>query len=108
MNGVSFPHLALSLAVMAGVTYLIRVLPFALLRRTIRSRFLRSLLAYLPYAVLSGMTFPSILYSTGSIPSALAGTAVAFVLAMNDRSLLTVALGACLASLAVTGVMAII
>ena len=48
------------LLVMAGVTYLIRMLPFTLFRRQIRSRFLRSLLYYLPYAVLSAMTIPAI------------------------------------------------
>ena len=72
MNGMSFPRLALLLLVMAGVTYLMRVLPFTLLRRPVRSPFLRSLLAYIPYGVLSAMAFPSILYSTGSFPSAVA------------------------------------
>ena len=81
MNGMSFPRLALLLLVMAGVTYLMRVLPFTLLRRPVRSPFLRSLLAYIPYGVLSAMAFPSILYSTGSFPSAVAGTAAALVLA---------------------------
>lgn len=105
MKGVSMPYLIISIAVMAGVTYLIRVIPFTLMRRSIRSPFLRSLLAYLPYAVLSAMAIPSIFYSTGSLPSALVGTAVALVLAFCDRSLLTVALGACLSSLAVTWIM---
>ena len=40
------------LLVMAGVTYLIRMLPLTVFRREIRSRFLRSFLYYVPYAVL--------------------------------------------------------
>lgn len=108
MTGVSMPYLLISIAVMAGVTYLIRVIPFTLMRRSIRSPFLRSLLSYLPYAVLSAMAIPAIFYSTGSLPSALVGTAVALVLAFCDRSLLTVALGACLSSLAVTGIMGMV
>ena len=52
--------LALYIAVMAGVTYLVRAIPFTLMRRQIRSRFLRSLFYYLPYAVLSAMTLPAI------------------------------------------------
>lgn len=108
MNGMSFPRLALLLLVMAGVTYLMRVLPFTLLRRPVRSPFLRSLLAYIPYGVLSAMAFPSILYSTGSFPSAVAGTAAALVLAFFRRSLLVVALGACLAAMAVAVLMALV
>lgn len=108
MNGMSFPRLALLLLVMAGVTYLMRVLPFTLLRRPVRSPFLRSLLAYIPYGVLSAMAFPSILYSTGSFPSAVAGTVAALVLAFFRRSLLVVALGACLAAMAVAVLMAVV
>ncbi len=82
------------LLVMAGVTYLIRMLPFTLFRREIRSSFVRSFLAYIPYAVLGAMTFPSIFYATASLPSAIAGTVVALGLAFFRRSLLVVALGA--------------
>ncbi len=82
------------LLIMAGVTYLIRMLPFTLFRREIQSAFVRSFLSYIPYAVLGAMTFPGIFYATSSLPSAIAGTAVALVLAFFRRSLLTVALGA--------------
>ena len=67
--------------VMAGVTYLIRMLPLVLVRKKIENRFLLSFLYYIPYAVLSAMTVPAIFYSTGSIPTAVAGTAAAVVLA---------------------------
>lgn len=80
--------------VMAGVTYLIRSAPFLLLRRRIKSQYLQSVLYYLPYCVLSAMTLPAVLTSTGSILTALAGFAVAVVLSLLHRSLLTVALGA--------------
>ena len=82
------------LLVMAGVTYLIRMLPFTLFRREIRSPFVRSFLAYIPYAVLGAMTFPGIFYATASLPSAIAGTAVALVLAFFGRSLLLVSVSA--------------
>ena len=94
-------HLALYLAVMALVTYLIRMIPFTLCRKEIKSVFIRSFLAYVPYAVLGAMTFPSIFFATASLPSAIAGTAVALTLAFFRRSLLTVALGASAAALAV-------
>ena len=98
---MSAGHLTLYLAVMALVTYLIRMIPFTLFRKEIRSVFFRSFLAYVPYAVLGAMTFPSIFYATSSLPSAIAGTVVALALAFFRRSLLTVALGASGAALAV-------
>ncbi len=96
MNQLSMStgHLALYLAVMALVTYLIRMIPFTLFRKEIKSTFFRSFLAYVPYAVLGAMTFPSIFFATSSLPSAIAGTAVALILAFFKRSLLTVAVGA--------------
>ena len=85
------------LAVTAGVTYLIRMLPMAVFRREIKSRFIRSFLAYIPYAVLGAMTFPDVLYATGDLRTAACGVAVAVMLAWRGRSLLTVALAACCA-----------
>ena len=87
-------QLLLYIAVMAGVTYLIRMLPLAIFKTRINS-FLRSFLYYVPYAVLGAMTFPAILFSTNTLPSAIAGFLVALVLAFFERSLLTVALSAC-------------
>lgn len=82
------------LAVMAGVTYLIRAVPFALCRGEIKNRFIQSFLAYVPYAVLAAMTFPSIWYSTGGLSSGLAATFTALILAYRRQSLLTVAMAA--------------
>ena len=94
MNHLSIGRLVLYIAVMAVVTYLIRMIPFTLFRKEIKSTFFRSFLAYVPYAVLGAMTFPSIFYATASLPSAIAGTVMALALAFFKRSLLTVALGA--------------
>ena len=79
------------LLAMAGVTYLIRMLPFTFMRKKIKSVFIRSFLYYVPYAVLGAMTFPYIFYSTGSIITSSAGAACALVLAYFNRSLITVA-----------------
>ena len=85
------------LGVMAVVTYLIRMIPLTLYRRPIRSRFIRSFLTYIPYAVLGAMTFPDVLYSTGDLRTAAVGVAVAALLAWRGKSLLTVAVAACCA-----------
>ncbi len=83
------------LLIMAGTTYLIRALPFALVKKKVESRFMQSFLYYIPYTVLAAMTFPAILYSTGSLMSAVAGLLVAVIVAFTGRGLLTVALSAC-------------
>ena len=82
------------LAVMAGVTYLIRAIPFVLCKGEVKNVFIRSFLTYVPYAVLGAMTFPAILFSTNGLVSAIAGTIVALVLAFAKKGLLTVAVGA--------------
>ena len=81
---------------MAFVTYLIRMIPLVFFTKKIRSRYILSVLFYIPYAVLSAMTFPFIFYSTGNFYTALIGTVVAVVLALFKRSLLTVAICSCL------------
>ncbi len=79
---------------MALVTYLIRMLPFTLMRRQVKSRFLRSFMYYIPYAVLAAMTIPAIFYSTSDRLTAVIGTIVAFVVAFFDMPLIVVALAA--------------
>lgn len=86
--------LIIYIAVMAGVTYLIRMIPFTFFRREIKSRFFRSFLYYIPYAVLSAMTIPAIFYCTGNVITAAAGTVVAVILAYFDLPLIVVALAA--------------
>ena len=68
----------LYIAVVALVTYLIRVLPLTLIRREIKNPFLRSFLYYVPYVTLAAMTFPAILHATDSLWSGLAGVLVAW------------------------------
>ncbi|MGI6116993.1 MAG: AzlD domain-containing protein [Bilifractor sp.] len=80
------------IVVMAVVTYLIRMLPFTLVRGKIKSRFFRSLMYYIPYAVLSAMTIPAIFYSTGNMTTAIAGTIIALITGWMNLPLIAVAL----------------
>ncbi len=89
------------IAIMALVTYAIRAVPFVAFRKKINSRLVQDFLYYVPYAVLSAMTVPAVLYATDHMISALVGAAMAVVLAFFRRGLLTVALSACGAALAV-------
>lgn len=86
--------------VMAVVTYLIRMIPFTLFRKQIRSPFFRSFLHYIPYAVLSAMTIPAIFYSTNDLPTAIVGTVTALILAYLRKPLIVVAVAASAAALA--------
>lgn len=102
---LTWPTYLIYLAVMAGVTYLIRMLPLTVFRKEIKSVFIKSFLHYVPYAVLAAMTIPGVLYSTDnplsdadnvtSLITAAAGLVVAIVMAWRGHGLLTVAIAAC-------------
>ena len=94
--------------VMAGVTYLIRMLPLTLIQKKISNSYIRSFLYYITYPCLTAMTFPAILYATQSPVSALAGFAVAVLLALKKQSLVTVALFSCVAVFVAERIMEIV
>jgi branched-subunit amino acid transport protein len=81
---------------MALVTYIPRALPVAVFRNTIKSRYIKSFLQYVPFAVLGSLTFPEVFYSTGNVLTATAGTIVALLLGFFGKSLVLVAAGAIL------------
>ena len=108
MNTMPFLRFLPYLATMTVVTYLVRVLPFMLVRKKITNRFLRSFLYYTPYAVLAVMTVPAIFHATGSVYSAAGGFAVALLLAYFEHSLLTVAAGACVTALVIDGILMLV
>ena len=70
------------------------MIPFTFFRKKIRSRFIQNLLYYIPYSVLSAMTIPAIFYATNDLPSSIAGTLAAVVLAFFGCPLIVVALAA--------------
>ena len=90
------------LVVMAGTTYLIRAVPFTLFRKKIGNKRVKAFFDYIPYTVLSAMTFPAILYSTSSVISAAAGAVTALILAYKGKSLLVVAIATCAAAFLVS------
>ena len=94
--------------VMALTTYLIRVIPFVFFKKKIKSIFIKSLLYYIPYAVLTAMTFPVVFYVTGNVYSSVFGTLVAVVASIFKKSLVTVAILAIIAILAMEGVFLLI
>ena len=83
--------------VMAAVTFVIRALPLTLIRKPIKSRFLRSFLFYVPYVTLAVMTFPDILHATDSVWSGLLALVAGVALAWSGQGLFVVAVASCLA-----------
>ena len=92
MNGDFFIYLL----VMALTTYLVRTIPFVAFTKNVKSKFFKSFLQYVPYAVLSAMTIPAILYATKSILSAAAGLLTAVIFSFKEKSLIIVAFFSCL------------
>lgn len=91
-------YLIICVAIMAIFTYLPRMLPLTFFRKEIKSTFIRSLLYYVPYAVLSALTFPSIFYATHNIYSSVAGCLVAIYFAYQGKGLVFVAVVAMMTS----------
>lgn len=84
------------LFIMAGSTYLIRAVPFALIRKKITNPFIKSFLYYIPYTVLAAMTFPSALYATGgNVLAAAIGLAAAILVSLKTKNLTVVAVTGC-------------
>lgn len=80
---------------MAGVTFLIRVIPLTLIRKPIKNTFLRSFLYYVPYVTLAVMTFPAIVDATGYPLAGLIAFFVAIFLAYIGKGLFFVSVSAC-------------
>lgn len=81
--------------VMAAAIYAIRALPLTLIRRPIRSRFLRSFLYYVPYVTLSVMTFPAIVLATENPLAGAIALVLGIILAWFGAGLFPVAVSCC-------------
>ena len=85
----------LYIAVMALTTYALRVLPLTLIRKPIRSVFLKSFLYYVPYITLAVMTFPAMVEATQSPIAGWAAMGVGLVCAWLGLGMLPVSLLCC-------------
>lgn len=99
------PEFLIYLLVMAGVTYLIRMIPMVVFKERIKNRFILSFLYYVPYAVLSAMVIPAIFYASGNAITAAVGFVVAVLLSFFGKSLVTVAICSCAAVFIISYIM---
>lgn len=89
-------HMILQIIVMTLVTYAVRIIPLTLIRKPIKSTFVRSFLYYVPYVSLAVMTFPTMIYATNSIWSGLLAFVTGVVLTWNNASLPKTAIACCM------------
>lgn len=101
-------YLYICMFLMFLTTYLIRVIPIGFVRKKMENLWIQDFIYYIPFSVLSAMTFPDVLYSTtatGVEPhislSAIIATVVALILAWCKRGLVLVAIVAVLVAIAV-------
>ncbi len=80
---------------MAITVFLIRVLPLTLIRKPIKSKFIKSFLYYVPYVTLSVMTFPAIIEATSNPISGLISLIIGVLAAYKDMGLFRVTVLCC-------------
>ena len=88
-------NIYLYIAIMAGVTFLIRVLPLTLIKKQIKNRFLQSFLYYVPYVTLAVMTFPAILNATQAPFAGACALVIGILAAWFGASLFKVSVSCC-------------
>ena len=83
------------IAVMALVSYAIRILPLTLIRKPIKNRFIQSFLYYVPYVTLAVMTFPAMVEATQSPVAGLLALICGILVAWFHGGLFEVAVVCC-------------
>ena len=83
------------IAVMAAVSYTIRVLPLTLIRKPIKNQFIQSFLYYVPYVTLAVMTFPAIIHATQTPISGLVALIAGIIAAWLGAGLFPVSVICC-------------
>lgn len=110
-------NLIICMAVMAGVTFFIRVFPLLFFKKKIENNWVQDFFYYIPFCVLAAMTFPSVFTSTvpnGEIASAqhivaaVVATQVALILSWRRMSLVMVALISVIAAILVEAAWALL
>mgnify|MGYP002624688863 CR=1 FL=1 len=77
--------------IMIAVTYMCKALPLTMIRRRIKSTFIKSFLYYVPYVTLAVMTVPAIINATQSPAAGAAALVIGIILAWTTGNLFIVA-----------------
>lgn len=85
----------LYILVMSAVTLSVKILPLTLIRKPIKSRFIRSFLYYVPYVTLAVMTFPAIIQATETPVAGTVALVACIIAAWCGASLFQVSAACC-------------
>lgn len=94
---MDFRFLLILTLVLAGISYLMRMIPLVFCKGKIKNRFLNSFLYYIPFAVMTSIIIPEVFSATSSVISAVVGVAVAVVLGLLGQGMLIIAISSTLA-----------
>ena len=95
---MSTEQLIYAILAMAVAMFVCRVVPLFVFKNKIKNKFLNSVFAYIPYAVLTSLTFPEVfIKSTGNPLSATIGVVTAVILSYFEKGLVTVLISSTLA-----------
>ena len=83
------------IAVMALVSYVIRILPLTLIRKPIKNRFIQSFFYDVPYVTLAVMTIPALITATPSPAGGAGAVGGGIAAAWFGANLFQVAAGCC-------------
>ena len=87
---MSSTYVWICILILFVTTYFTRMLPFIFCKKQIQNTFIKSLLAYLPYAVLAAMLIPEVFNASYGLIPGILGFITAVVLAYFDKSLVIV------------------
>lgn len=87
MNNI---YVWLGVLILFVTTYFTRMLPLIFCKKPIQNTFFKSLLAYLPYAVLTAMLIPEVFQGSYGVIPGILGFIVAIILSYLDQSLIVV------------------
>lgn len=85
-------YIAISIGLIFLASFLPRMLPITFINKKIESKFIRSFLFYVPYAVLASITFPYVFYVSDNIYISLTGVGVAILLSLLNQKMVIVAM----------------
>ncbi len=92
------PYVWICILIMFVTTYFTRMLPLVFCKGQIKNTFIKSILAYLPYAILTSMIFPEIFMDKFGLIPGILGFIIAVILSYFDLSLIIVLIFSTLAT----------
>lgn len=92
-------YIYMAILIMASITYIIRLIFPVLLRKPLRSKFLKSFIHYAPFVTLAVLTVPAIFYVSDNLTATITGFVVSLLTAWFTSNLPVTCIAGCLSVL---------